>query len=48
MGTATLADAFALPAGQVTRQYPVYARIFGRQNVRVGTYTDSLVVTLTF
>lgn len=47
-GTATVADAFALPSGQVTRQYPVYARIFGRQNARVGTYSDALVVTLTF
>ena len=47
-GTATVADAYALAASQVTRQYPVYGRIFGRQNARVGSYTDSLVVTLTF
>jgi spore coat protein U-like protein len=47
-GTSVVSDAFTMPSTQSTRQYPVYGRIFARQNARVGTYTDSLVVTLSF
>ena len=47
-GTSLITDSFILPAGHVTRNYPVYGRIFGRQNARVGIYTDSITVTLTF
>jgi spore coat protein U-like protein len=46
--TMVVADAFSLPGTQITRNYPVYGRTGGRQNVPVGVYTDSIVVTLTF
>ena len=47
-GTSVLTDSFTMPSTQVTRQYPVFGRIFARQNARVGSYSDSIVVTLTF
>lgn len=47
-GSLIVTDAFALPAPHVTRNYPVYGRALGSQNVPVGVYSDSIVVTLTF
>ena len=47
-GTMLASDSFALSGAQVTRNYPVYGRTFARQNVPVGLYTDSIVVTLNF
>ena len=47
-GTSVLTDSFTMPSTQVTRQYPVYGRVFARQNARVGNYSDSIVVTLSF
>jgi spore coat protein U-like protein len=46
--TVTLVDRYVLTSSQIQRSYPVYARILPRQNVRTGTYLDSLVVTLHF
>lgn len=48
-GTLTISDSFSLHSARTTRNYPVYGRIAGGQNkVRVGVYTDSIVVTLDF
>jgi spore coat protein U-like protein len=41
-------SATASPTG-VTQRYTVYSRIFaGQQNVRVGTYSDTLMITVTY
>ena len=47
-GTFTLAYAYVLTAISVTRNYPVYGRLFPSQNVSVGSYADSIAVTLNF
>ena len=47
-GTVTVADAYALGAPVVTRNYPVYARVYGGQSAPVGTFVDTLVVTLDY
>jgi spore coat protein U-like protein len=47
-GTSVVADAFTQEAGRATRNYPVYGRVFGGQNAYVGTYVDSIVVTVNF
>jgi spore coat protein U-like protein len=47
-GTMFVTDSFTLSGSQVTRNYPVYGRVFSRQNLPVGNYTDSIVVTLSF
>jgi spore coat protein U-like protein len=47
-GTLPAVDSFALSGTQATRNYPVYGRTFARQNVPVGLYGDSIVVTLNF
>lgn len=47
-GSVTVNDAYTLTGKQVTRNYPVYGRIFARQKARVGTYSDYIVVTLSF
>lgn len=47
-GTDVVADGYRLNAPTVTRHYPIYGRIFARQKVRVGVYTDAIVVTLKF
>ena len=47
-GTLSVADSYSLVGPSVTRNYPVYTRIFSNQNAPVGIYTDSIVVTLNF
>jgi spore coat protein U-like protein len=47
-GTLAVADAYSLSGSSVTRNYPVYGRIFGNQNAPVGVYTDSILVALDF
>lgn len=47
-GTLLATDSFALSGTHVMRDYPVYGRTFARQNVPVGAYSDSIVVTLNF
>jgi len=47
-GSLVVADAYSLAGLSVTRNYPVYGRIFGNQNAPVGVYTDSILVTLHF
>lgn len=47
-GTLVVSDSFRFHAPKVHRNYPVYGRIFGGQNPRVGFYADSIVVTLDF
>lgn len=46
--TSTVSDSYALALLAVTRQYPVYARIPGSQNVAAGAYTDTIVVTVDY
>lgn len=43
-----VSDGFVLPARGITRSYPVYGRMPGRQNVAPGSYADTLVVTLDY
>jgi spore coat protein U-like protein len=47
-GTANVADASRIVATTVTRQYPVYGRIFAGQNVPTGAYADSILIALDF
>jgi spore coat protein U-like protein len=47
-GTVTVSDAVRLLTRRVTRNYPLFGRTFAGQNVPVGLYTDSIVVTLVF
>jgi spore coat protein U-like protein len=47
-GTATVQDGYLLGVGSETRSYPVLGRIPGGQNVPVGSYADSIVVTVDF
>jgi len=46
--TIAVSDAYVLATSSVTRNYPVYGRIFPLQNVRVGSYADAITVTLSF
>ena len=48
VGTAILADSYAFVAGINVRNYPVYGRIPGGQAVPPGSYSDTLIVTLTY
>jgi spore coat protein U-like protein len=48
-GTQTLSDGFVLSSSTETRQYTVYGRIpAGQTQCPVGTYNDSIIVTLTY
>lgn len=47
-GTVIAGDSFALSGPRTTRNYPLYGRTFARQNVPVGLYSDSIVITLNF
>ncbi len=47
-GTLVVTDSFALPAPSVTKYYPVYGWIFGRQNVAPSVCNDRIVVSLDF
>ena len=48
-GTSIVSDGYTLAVlGSVVRDYPVYGRISARQNAFVGSYNDSLIVTINF
>lgn len=47
-GTSVRADAYTLTAPSVTRNYTLFGRTFAGQKTLVGSYGDSLVVTLNF
>lgn len=47
-GTAYVSDGYLLSVGVITRNYPVYGRIPAGQNVRAGTYADTITVTVTY
>jgi spore coat protein U-like protein len=48
-GTSTLSDSYTLAVSPTVRSYPVYGRIPGGQNLtRVGSYGDSVTVTVTY
>jgi spore coat protein U-like protein len=48
-GTSTLSDSYTLAVSPTVRAYPVYGRIPGGQNLtKVGTYGDSITVTVTY
>ena len=46
-GTSTVSDSYGVSA-LVTKNYPVYGRIPASQNVPAGSYTDSIMVTVTY
>jgi spore coat protein U-like protein len=48
VGTGILTDGYASIAGMNIRSYIIYGRIPGGQAVAVGSYNDTLVVTLTY
>lgn len=43
-----VADGYALTAPSASRTYPVYGRLFAGQHVAVGSYADSITVTVNF
>lgn len=48
-GTATISDGYtAIVIGPVTRNYTVFGQVPALQTVGVGTYTDSITVTVTY
>ena len=48
-GTVTISDSYtAVVIGPVTRNYTVFGRITALQTVGAGTYTDSVLVTVTY
>jgi spore coat protein U-like protein len=48
-GTSTVSDSYTLAASPTLRSYTVYGRIPGGQNqTPVGTYADSITVTVTY
>ena len=47
-GTVFIADGYLLSIGVITRNYPVYGRIPAGQNVRAGSYTDVITITVTY
>jgi spore coat protein U-like protein len=47
-GTSTISDGYLLNVGSVTRDYPVYGRILAAQNAAVGTYSDTITVTVNY
>jgi spore coat protein U-like protein len=47
-GTSTVSDSYLLEIGSVTRDYPVYGRIPAAQNAAVGTYSDTITVTVDY
>lgn len=47
-GTVTVSDSYAAIALSVTRNYTVFGRITASQFVNTGTYTDAVLVTVTY
>ena len=46
--TKVVADGYTLTAPSISRNYPVYGRIPGRQNAVVGVYSDTVQVSVDF
>ena len=46
--TFTVSDAYTLGTPTMQRTYVVYGRVLASQQARVGSYSDTLVVTLSF
>ncbi len=47
-GTQTITDGYLLSLTPLTRTYTIYGRIPANQNVRTGSYSDSILVTVTY
>lgn len=47
-GTSTVSDSYLLSIGNNLRNYTVYGLVPGGQNKPAGTYTDHIIITLTF
>ena len=47
-GTAVLSDSYGLGLSTVSNNYPIYGRIPARQNVNVGSYSDTLMVSVIY
>ena len=48
VGTQIVSDSYSLGLSQVTKDYSIYGRIPAQQNAYVGSYSDTLVVTVNF
>jgi spore coat protein U-like protein len=47
-GTATVTDHYTLSSASNTKSYTVYGRIRGQNRLAVGSYMDTLVITLNY
>ena len=47
-GSFTITDGYLISVGTVSRDYPVYGRLFAQQNVAAGAYTDTILVTVDY
>jgi spore coat protein U-like protein len=48
-GTSIVSDSYIQPGtGNTIRNYPIYGRLFSKQNVPTGTYLDGLTVTVNY
>ncbi len=47
-GTFTETGSVSIAAGPTPKNLPIYGRVFGGQSPPPGTYTDSLLITLSF
>lgn len=47
-GTQTVSNSYLIGFGPMTNNYTVYGRIPGGQKKPAGTYTDSVIVTVTY
>ncbi|WP_024851316.1 Csu type fimbrial protein [Hydrogenovibrio kuenenii] len=46
--TSVVSDSYQLNSGSKTTDYPAYGRIFTHQNVRSGSYSDSITITVNY
>lgn len=47
-GTAKISDGYSLGLNTVTKDYFIYGRIPARQNAYVGSYSDTIIVTVNY
>ena len=47
-GTAIVRESYLLGLATVTRNYAIYGRLFARQNVPAGVYSDVITVTVNY
>jgi spore coat protein U-like protein len=47
-GTSVVSDSSVLHNGKITRDYPVYGRTPAGQNASVGSYSDTVIVTVNY